>query len=80
MSQRECAGFNWPRFPVSTGDPLSIGPEAIARAACTGKVHCGVPSVRGVSTVPCSPSDRFGVAHAAAWFNVIFGVVKFSPG
>ena len=33
MSQRECAGFNWPGFAVSAGDPLSIGPEAADRAA-----------------------------------------------
>jgi hypothetical protein len=28
MSQRECAGFNWPVLVVSAGDPLSVSPEA----------------------------------------------------
>ena len=32
MSQRECAGFNWPGFSVSAGDPFGVGPEACERA------------------------------------------------
>ena len=27
MSQRECAGFNWPRFSVGAGEPFEIGPS-----------------------------------------------------
>jgi hypothetical protein len=33
MSQRECAGFNWPGFAVSAGDPFGVGPVA-ASCAC----------------------------------------------
>src|SRR3990172_10874340 len=28
MSQRECAGFNWPGFSVCAGEPLGVGPIA----------------------------------------------------
>jgi hypothetical protein len=27
MSQRECAGFNWPVLAVSAGEPVTGGPE-----------------------------------------------------
>ena len=33
MSQRECAGFNWPPLAVATGDPVSAGPESAENAA-----------------------------------------------
>jgi hypothetical protein len=29
MSQRECAGFNWPILPVATGDPVGFSPESV---------------------------------------------------
>jgi hypothetical protein len=38
MSQRECAGFNWPPLVVSAEYPVSIRPEAVRRA---GPCHSG---------------------------------------
>jgi hypothetical protein len=35
MSQRECAGFNWPQLPVATGEPLGGSPETV-NEACRG--------------------------------------------
>ncbi len=32
MSQRECAGFNWPPLIVAAVEPVSISPEAVNRA------------------------------------------------
>ena len=32
MSQRECAGFNWPPLSIPAEEPVSISPEAVSRA------------------------------------------------
>ena len=32
MSQRECAGFNWPPLTVPAEDPVSISPVTVSRA------------------------------------------------
>lgn len=32
MSQRECAGFNWPPLSIPAEDPVSICPETVNRA------------------------------------------------
>lgn len=32
MSQRECAGFNWPPLSIAASEPVSISPEAVSRA------------------------------------------------
>lgn len=32
MSQRECAGFNWPPLSIPAEEPISICPEAVNRA------------------------------------------------
>jgi hypothetical protein len=42
MSQRECAGFNWPGFTVSAEEPVSVGPEA-ASIACKFKLVSEIP-------------------------------------
>lgn len=31
MSQRECAGFNWPPLSILASEPVSISPEAVSR-------------------------------------------------
>ncbi len=36
MSQRECAGFNWPEAAVAASDPVSSAPEAVSR---TGSIE-----------------------------------------
>lgn len=38
MSQRECAGFNWPPLSIPAEEPISISPEAVSRAGCIGSV------------------------------------------
>jgi hypothetical protein len=34
MSQRECAGFNWPPLSIPAVEPISICPVAVSRAGC----------------------------------------------
>lgn len=36
MSQRECAGFNWPPLAVATWEPVGRGPEASAATSFSG--------------------------------------------
>lgn len=36
MSQRECAGFNWPEAAVAASNPVSSAPEAVSR---TGSIE-----------------------------------------
>ena len=67
MSQRECAGFNWPPLSISAVEPISISPVAVSRA---GPV-IDATAVR-VSATPrdqriplLSPSSLRGVGHAA---------------
>ena len=53
MSQRECAGFNAPRFSVEAGDEVGSGPEA-SLASC----------IRDLFRSPCPErSVAVGVAH-----------------
>jgi hypothetical protein len=33
MSQRECAGFNWPPLFIPAEEPVSISPVTVSRAA-----------------------------------------------
>jgi hypothetical protein len=51
MSQRECAGFNWPPLSIPASEPISISPEAVSRA--------GPVSVTAVCRLspPARPSD-----------------------
>jgi hypothetical protein len=55
MSQRECAGFNWPPLVVCASDPVSISPEAVNRA--------GPESI----TKSFRSFDRFGFVARFAW-------------
>jgi hypothetical protein len=48
MSQRECAGFNWPPLSIPAQEPVSISPEAVKRAGCVvfatpGSFRIGLP-------------------------------------
>lgn len=36
MSQRECAGFNWPPLSIPAEEPVSICPQAVNRAGWSG--------------------------------------------
>ena len=36
MSQRECAGFNWPPLSIPAEDPVSSSPLAVRRIGCGG--------------------------------------------
>jgi hypothetical protein len=56
MSQRECAGFNWPPPPIPAEEPVSISPEATSRAgphiaACVFKPPLRFPSISRVPFV-----------------------------
>ena len=49
MSQRECAGFNWPPLSISAEEPVSISPETVSRA---GPVSPAT-SFNGLALTPC---------------------------
>jgi hypothetical protein len=71
MSQRECAGFNWPGLPVAAGEPVGAGPEASAAIAFVQRSFCqplraaSLSAPSGVRT-DLSPSFAPGVAHPAS--------------
>jgi len=56
MSQRECAGFNWPRFAVGAWEPITISPESIVS---------DLPVMFGVYVPPVLLSDARGDVHEA---------------
>jgi hypothetical protein len=39
MSQRECAGFNWPPLSIPAEEPISISPVAVSRAGLLWCAH-----------------------------------------
>lgn len=65
ISQRECAGFNRPPFPIAAEQPVSISPEAVSRAGP------GSVAAPGRRSTPCDgppfgPSCRQGVGQPAS--------------
>ncbi len=54
MSQRECAGFNWPPLSIPAQEPVSISPEAVNRAGPGSSVKAC--SLKGLPRV-CSDRD-----------------------
>ncbi|AOT41168.1 hypothetical protein AN928_32985 [Pseudomonas aeruginosa] len=93
MSQRECAGFNWPPLAIPAEEPVSICPQAVNRAgAAIAAKSCRrcctfEPSLRVIdkadSGLPVRSFWHDGVGHplsTAAWFSVMFGVVNPCEG
>ena len=79
MSQRECAGFNWPGFAVSTGEP-------IARDPVVGRSSPRTPRQRSASVLlpspvraPLSPSVARGVGHEQRCTAALFSCSPFAP-
>jgi hypothetical protein len=75
MSQRECAGFNWPPLSIPAEQPVSISPEAVSRAgpqiAAACDKSCGEPFRAISDSAPSnvrtffSPSADLVVGHPA---------------
>ncbi len=76
MSQRECAGFNWPPLAVTAGDPLGVGPETKATVLrllsvlpaalfpfCAGVPAIGVAQPANQATRP----NKAFVGTACSW-------------
>lgn len=68
MSQRECAGFNWPPFSIPASEPVSILPEAVSRCgpviAAAMLKSCGAP-FRAISDIaPASVRMFFSASDA----------------
>ena len=77
MSQRECAGFNWPPSHIPAEEPVSISPESVKRAGPFARD--AIPLRLTVAFVPffrrpvgdgidCDPSafPAVGVGHPAS--------------
>jgi hypothetical protein len=55
MSQRECAGFNWPPPGIRASEPVSISPVTVKRAGPSGLAHITAATVfRLLSLFPAS--------------------------
>lgn len=71
MSQRECAGFNWPPLSIPAEEPISISPEAVSRAgpliAAACAKSCGLP-LRSISEIV--PSNVRTFFSPSAWRGV----------
>jgi hypothetical protein len=66
MSQRGCAGFNWPPLSIAAEEPISISPVAVSRAGPTIFDICVklVPVIPAVIPDPAlSPSDAAAVGQ-----------------
>jgi len=90
MSQRECAGFNWPECSVSVPEPICISPEAVNRAdvARAARSICAHPVLApraffcsAVSGEPRVASVAVGRAHPAsrAAEHKSFPPMRFGP-
>lgn len=64
MSQRECAGFNWPPLSIPAEEPVSICPPAVNRAGWL-PINVNACSLNGLPR-GCSsrPAKNSGVADA----------------
>lgn len=64
MSQRECAGFNWPPLVIPASEPVNITPEAVNRAGRLS-INVNACSLNGLPRA-CSnrPAKNSGVADA----------------
>ena len=67
MSQRECAGFNWPPLSIAAQEPISSSPETVNRAGPVIRAICASddPVMFGVIIPPLAPSDAVGVVQPA---------------
>ena len=72
MSQRECAGFNAPRFSVCAGEPVGGGPEAFAASA--GKAPpawFGPPLLPSVALGVFQPASKATLAKSPPPLSVL---------
>src|ERR1700744_974208 len=62
MSQRGCAGFNWPPLSIPAEEPVGISPEAVSRAGASA-ASVAIAAKSG----PCDPIalPTVGVGHDA---------------
>ena len=74
MSQRECAGFNWPPLSIPAEQPVSISPETVKRAGVASRAciaadrnppFAALRSVASNVQSVLSPSAAKGVLHPA---------------
>ncbi len=63
MSQRECAGFNWPPSSIPAGKPVTTCPVAVSRAGWCGE---GQPVRLAWNTGLFRPGSASGLHVAAA--------------
>ncbi|MCY1523342.1 hypothetical protein D9M68_582370 [compost metagenome] len=81
MSQRECAGFNWPPLSIPAQEPVSSSPEAVNRAGWVVSIiatRCpsGMPVSCGLGgKTPREASVAVGLGHpaSATWCVNIVG-------
>ena len=76
MSQRECAGFNWPPLSIPAEQPVSISPVTVRRAGVTSfmplpRHFCGLSSL---VLAPSIGSLAWGVDQLASVTAALSGL------
>nr|CUV15598.1 protein of unknown function [Ralstonia solanacearum] len=74
MSQRECAGFNWPPPSIAAQKPVSISPEAVRRAGPGRSVN--VCSLKGLPRVCSARCTRNSGEPLAECQSLALGVAQ----
>jgi hypothetical protein len=67
MSQRECAGFNWPPLSIPADEPVSISPWLVRRAGpAVFAITCKLVSAVRSDPDPSRSPMRFFMARCAS--------------
>ncbi len=74
MSQRECAGFNWPPASIAAQEPVSISPRAVRRAGPGSNVNaCSLNGLPRVCSARCARNSGEPLAECQ---SLAFGVAQ----
>ncbi|WP_371054243.1 hypothetical protein, partial [Ralstonia pseudosolanacearum] len=74
MSQRECAGFNWPPASIPAQEPVSISPQAVCRAGPGSNVNaCSLSGLLRVCSARCARNSGEPLAECQ---SLAFGVAQ----
>jgi len=83
MSQRECAGFNWPPLSIPAAEPVSISPEAVSRAVAFEQFHATLPNSEFSGTVQSDAPSLWSlvvvVGQPASCVSVLSELRIFPP-
>jgi len=76
MSQRECAGFNWPPLSIPAEEPISISPLAVSRAGVSAVSCMNACSLSGLPLVSSRRIARYSGDTDALRQSLTIGVAQ----